>query len=83
MFMLVKRAKICGIINDSVERVFYIRASQAGWRKAEPEWDIQREKPTLFKKLVYRAVTEEEISVQKGAELLETSYDAVATDCFI
>ena len=83
LFMLVKRAKICGIINDSVERVFYIRASQAGWRKAEPEWDIQREKPTLFKKLVYRAVTEEEISVQKGAELLETSYDAVATDCFI
>ena len=83
LFMLVKRARICGIINDSVEKVFYIRASKAGWRKAEPDWDIQREEPNLFKQLVYRAVTEDEISIQKGAELLKTSYDAVAKACFI
>lgn len=83
LFMLVKRARLCEIINDSVEKVFYIRASKAGWRKAEPDWGIQREEPSLFKQLVYRAVTEEEISVQKGAELLKTSYDAVAKACFI
>lgn len=83
IYMLVKRARLCEIINDSVEKVFYIKASQAGWRKAEPDWEIQREEPNLFKQLVYRAVTEEEISVQKGAELLKTSYDAVASACFI
>ena len=83
LFMLVKRARLCEIINDSVEKVFYIRASKAGWRKAEPDWEIQKEEPTLFKQLVYRAVTEEEISVQKGAELLKTSYDSVAKACFI
>lgn len=83
LFMLVKRARLCEIINDSVEKVFYIRASKAGWRKAEPDWGIQKEEPNLFEQLVYRAVTEEEISVQKGAELLKTSYDAVANACFI
>ena len=83
LFMLVKRARLCEIINDSVEKVFYIRASKAGWRKAEPDWGIQKEEPNLFEQLVYRAVTEEEISVQKGAELLKTSYDAVAKACFI
>ena len=83
IYMLVKRARLCEIINDSVEKVFYIRASKAGWRKAEPDWGIQKEEPNLFEQLVYRAVTEEEISVQKGAELLKTSYDAVANACFI
>ena len=83
IYMLVKRARLCEIINDSVEKVFSIRASKAGWRKAEPDWGIQKEEPNLFEQLVYRAVTEEEISVQKGAELLKTSYDAVANACFI
>ena len=83
LFMLVKRARLCGIINESVERDFYIKASKAGWRKSEPNWGIEMEKPTLFEQLVYRAVTEEEISVQKGAELLKTSYDSIAKECFI
>lgn len=83
IYMLVKRARLCDIINDSVEKVFYIRASKAGWRKAEPDWGLQKEEPNLFEQLVYRAVTEEEISVQKGAELLKTTYDTVAKACFI
>ena len=82
MFMLVKRARICGIINESIEKRFYIAASKAGWRKNEPNWDIEEVKPQLFNQLVYRAVTEEEISIQKGAELLKTSYDSVAKECF-
>ena len=82
-FLLVKRARLCGIINDSVEKEFYINASKAGWRKNEPDWGIPKEEPTLFKQLVYRAVSEDEISVQKGAELLNTSYDSVADACYI
>ena len=83
MFMLVKRAKICGIINDSTEKRFYIEAGKCGWRKNEPDWGIVETEPQLFKQLVYRAVTEEEISIQKGAELLKSSYDSVAKECFI
>ena len=83
LFMLVKRARICNIINDSVEKVFYINASKAGWRKAEPDWGIIKEEPTLFQQLVYRAVSENEISIQKGAELLKTTYDSVAKECYI
>lgn len=83
MFLLVKRARLCNIINDSVEKTFYINAGKAGWRKHEPDWGYISEKPNLFRQLVYRAVTESEISIQKGAELLKTSYDSVAEACFI
>ena len=37
--------------------------------------------PTLFAQLVYRAVNENEISIQKGAELLKMPYDTVAANC--
>ena len=36
MYLLVKRANICGIINDSTAQDFYVNAGKAGWRKNEP-----------------------------------------------
>lgn len=81
MYLLVKRANLCGIINDNVAKNFYIKAGQAGWKKNEPS-RIQREEPLLFMQLVFRAVSENEISVQKGAELLKQSYSFVAEQCF-
>jgi len=80
MFLLVKRSKMLGIITDSAARSFYIKASQEGWRKNEPV-RIKEETPVLFEQLVYRAINEEEISIQKGAELLNTSYDDVYSRC--
>lgn len=82
MFLLVKRAQICGIINDSTAKAFYIRASQRGWRTNEPA-RIAPEEPVLFAQLVYRAVGEHEISVQKGAELLQLSYIEVEKLCSV
>lgn len=76
MMLLVKRAELCGIITASTARDFYIKASKAGWRTAEPT-RISREETTLFRQLVYRAVNEKEISIQRGAELLNTSYESV------
>lgn len=76
MMLLVKRAEICGIITSSAAREFYIKASRAGWRTAEPS-RITKEESTLFQQLVYRAVNENEISIQKGAELLNTSYESI------
>lgn len=81
MYLLVKRAALCGIITSSVEKDFYIKAGQAGWKKNEPIRS-EAEVPFLFELLVFRAVSENEISVQKGAELLKQSYDFVTEHCF-
>ena len=71
MYLLVKRASIVGIISDSLAKDFYIKANKANWRKAEPRRVRNIEKPLLFNQLVYRAVNEEGISLQRGAELLQ------------
>lgn len=76
MYMLVMRANKGGIVNDYVAKQFYINANKAGWRKNEPS-RAGKEESTLFYQLVYRAVAENEITAQKGAELLRESYDKV------
>ncbi|MCI5620719.1 MAG: XRE family transcriptional regulator [Lachnospiraceae bacterium] len=80
MYMLVMRANRSGIVNDYVAKTFYINANKAGWRKNEPS-RIKGETPRLFDQLVYRAVTENEITAQKGAELLHESYEEVVKNC--
>ncbi len=82
MLCLGYRAKELGIINESAYKRFSIIASKAGWRKNEPV-RIPREEPTLFRQLVYRAIAEEEISIQKGAELLQLPYDDVRKACIL
>lgn len=72
--LLMKRANILGIITNALYRDFMIRASQHGWRKNEPA-RIPEETTNLFEQLTIRAVNEDEISEQRGAELLSISYD--------
>lgn len=82
MFMLVKRAQLLRIISENVAKKFYIDASIAGWRKNEPI-RIEEEQPTFFKQLVYRAINENEISIQRGAELLKICFDEIVNQsCF-
>lgn len=81
MYLLVKRANLCNIISDGIAKDFYIKAGQIGWKKNEPV-RIAKEEPTLFAQLVFRAVCENEISIQKGAELLKQPYTFVAEHCF-
>ncbi|MPM70793.1 hypothetical protein SDC9_117753 [bioreactor metagenome] len=80
MLLLVTRAKICSVINEGVAKDFFIKASAHGWRKEEPS-RIAEEEPKLFEQLVFRAINESEISIQKGAELLKLPYDEVKTRC--
>ena len=80
MMLLSKRANLAGIVNDSAYRTFCMMASKAGWRKNEPH-RIEQEEPMLFQQLVYRAVCEDDISIQRGAELLDVSFDEVASEC--
>lgn len=76
MLCLAYRARECGVISNSAYQDFMIRASTHGWRKHEPT-RIPQEKSSLFKQLVYRAIAADEISIQRGAELLKTSYDEI------
>lgn len=80
MFLLVKRAQTARIISDETAKEFYIMASSYGWKTHEPS-RIKPEQPTLFKQLVFRAVSEGEISIQRGAELLRMPYDDVRAHC--
>lgn len=80
MMLLVKRSEIVEIIPASIAHSFFIKASEMGWRTAEPS-RILPEHPALFEQLVYRAVNEQEISIQRGAELLKRSFDEVASMC--
>jgi len=78
MMLLVTRAKLCNIVPERVAKDFYIQASSHGWRTNEPS-RIEEETPSLFKQLVYRAISENDISMQRGAELLRIPYDEVVS----
>ena len=80
MYILVKRANKQGIVNDYVANNFCINANKAGWVHNEPS-RIKNEAPGLFHQLVYRAVSEHEITIQKGAELLREPYEKVEKEC--
>lgn len=80
MMLLVKRSEICGIISAAVAKDFFVNAAMHGWRTSEPT-RIAPEVPTLFEQLVYRAVNEEEISLQRGAELLKVPYSRIVEQC--
>lgn len=80
MLMLAKRAELSNVINLSAAKHFYMIASRLGWRKSEPT-RIEPEIPSLFEQLVYRAINENEISIQRGAELLKLPYNIVAKNC--
>ena len=81
MYLLVKRANLCGIVSDNSAKDFYIKAGQVGWKKNEPV-RIPKEEAMLFSQLVFRAICENEISIQKGAELLKMPYEYVEEQCF-
>ena len=82
MFLLTKRAYLCGIVTHQQETLFYQTASKLGWRKNEPS-RIEKEEPNLFQQLVFRGVCENEISIQRGAELLGKSFDYVSEQCLM
>ncbi len=80
MFLLVKRASQVGVISPSLEKEFYIRANKVDYRNSEPS-RAEGEEPLLFKQLVFRAVNEKEISIQRGAELLKIPVSAMEEYC--
>lgn len=80
MMMLAKRAEVLNVISASSAKKFYFLASKHGWRKNEPT-RIPEEKALLFEQLVCRAINENEISIQRGAEFLKIPYSQVEEKC--
>ncbi len=81
MYLLVMRTTQVKVVSPSVAQSFYIKAGKAGWRTDEPSWIEKDEKPMLFEQLVFRAINEEGISIQKGVELLQIPYAKVEEGC--
>lgn len=73
---IVRRAEKLGLVSQSAAKQFWMFANKYRWRtQGEPGADVYRgnESFSRFSTLVYRAVTEERISVSKGAALLHVS----------
>lgn len=81
MYLLVTRASQAGIMAGYQAKNFYINANKANWKKNEPNRVKKSEEPTLFKQLVYRAINEEGISIQRGAELLKMPCAEITKYC--
>ncbi|MBO5513909.1 MAG: ImmA/IrrE family metallo-endopeptidase [Mogibacterium sp.] len=80
-YLLAKRASQIGILSEGAARDFYIKANKAHWRTDEPEWNIKKEESNLFRQLVLRAVNEEDLGIQRAAELLKVPYADVQKYC--
>lgn len=81
IYLLVVRAQQVGIMSEYAMTTFIVTANKAGYRAREPRRVRNVEHPTLFRQLVYRAVNEQDISVQRGAELLQVPRSEVEQYC--
>lgn len=73
MMAILYRLGQCGIINDSLQKTYYMQFNKKQWRTIEPGEPYPKEETVLYKQLVYRALAEEYISESKAAELLGVS----------
>ena len=81
MYLLVTRAAQVGIMSESLAKDFYIKANKAQWKTNEPSRVHYKESPMLLMQLVLRAINEEGVSIQRGAELLNMKYSDVEQYC--
>jgi len=70
---IVKRAHMLGIVSDLYYRNFLVMLNQKGWKKKEPVEYEGREEAIRFKQLLHYVVSEEIITMSRGAELANMS----------
>jgi len=70
MMAVLMRLVQCGVISVSLQKQYFIQFNKQGWRTQEPGNPLQKEDTYLFKRLVYRALSEEYIGESKAAELM-------------
>ena len=70
---VVKRAHMLGIVSDFYYRNFQVMLKQKEWKKVEPVEYEGREEAIRFRQLLHYAVSEEIITLSRGAELANIS----------
>ncbi len=70
---IVKRAHMLGIVSDFFYRNFQVMLNRKGWKKKEPIDYEGREEAIRFKQLLHYGVSEEIITLSRGAELANMS----------
>lgn len=73
MMSILMRAGQCGVINEGLQKRYYMQFNKLGWRTQEPGDPYPNEETYLFKQLIYRALGEDYIGESKAAELLGVS----------
>lgn len=70
---IVKRAHMLGIVSDFFYRNFQVMLNRKVWKKKEPIDYEGREEAIRFKQLLHYGVSEEIITLSRGAELANIS----------
>jgi len=70
---VVKRAHMLGIVSDFYYRNFQVMLKQKEWKKVEPVDYNGKEEAIRFRQLLHYAVSEEIITLSRGAELANIS----------
>jgi len=70
---IIKRAHMLGIVSDFFYRNFQVMLNQKGWKKKEPFEYKGREEAIRFNQLLHYAVSEEIVTLSRGAELSNQS----------
>ena len=70
---VVKRAHMLGIVSDFYYRNFQVMLKQKEWKRVEPVEYEGREEAIRFRQLLHYAVSEEIITLSRGAELANIS----------
>lgn len=76
MQAIVLRANVCGIVNTNFTKQFFTMMKDNGWKIDEPVDFEGHEESGRFEQLVYRALSEELISISKAAALKNMSLAA-------
>jgi len=66
---IIKRANMLGIVSDFFYRNFQIMLNKKGWKIKEPVEYVGKEEAIRFKQLLHYAVSEEIITLSRGAEI--------------
>jgi len=70
---IIKRAHMLGIVSDFFYRNFQVMLNRKGWKKKEPFEYKGREEAIRFNQLLHYGVSEEIITLSRGAELANMS----------
>jgi len=66
---IIYRLNDLGIISDSYKRYYYRYINQMGWKVDEPYEYQGKEESSRFNQLIFRALSEDIISISKAASL--------------